>query len=76
VVEMQHDIDELKKNISATNSRALLMRSTNSDKTGYGPFLVKAGVLALLCIVALMALIYLFYRGLKAVIIKVVKEKK
>lgn len=76
VVEMQYDIDEFKKNIIETNSRALLMRSTSSDKAGYGPILVKLGVLAFLGIVALMAVIYLFYRGLKVVIIKVVKEKK
>ena len=73
VIHMQRAIVNLEKSIAAEMSRELYMRSTSSDRKGYGLWLIKAGLLALLCLLIVIAVIYGVYRGVKAAVVKLAK---
>jgi len=65
VASMQASIDALEAEIAEETPRQRYMHSTSSDKKGYGPLLVKAGVLLLFLLACCVGVFYGFYRLVK-----------
>ena len=71
VVAMQQVIVDLEKNIASAEPRELIMRSTSSDKAGYGPLIIKAALVILVLLILIFTIAYALYRLITMVIIKV-----
>ena len=62
VAAMQQIIADLETNIAAEKPRQRYMRGTRSDKKGYGPLLVKGGLLAMVLLGLVLGAFYGVYR--------------
>lgn len=70
VKEMKDVINDFKSNVASGNPRLLLVRSTKSDKAGYGPLFVKGGILLVLGIIIILSFIYFIYKITRAIFIR------
>jgi len=68
VAVMQGSIDALEGEITVQAPRQRYMRSTSSDKKGYGPLIVKAAVLLLLLLGCSVGVVYGLYRLVKSLL--------
>jgi arylsulfatase A len=66
VARMQQAITDMEANIASENPRKLYMGATPSDHKGYGPLMVKAGLLASISLLIATGLLYGTYRLIKA----------
>ena len=66
VIEMQQVITDIEKQIEEEDARDLYMRSTNADRKGYGPLIVKASVMAGLVLLIFITLLVLLYKFIKS----------
>ena len=64
--KLQQLIAEKQSDIDGEGARELYMSGTNSDKKGYGPWVVKAGVAAITILAALLGAIYALYRLIRS----------
>ncbi len=66
VEQLQKLIADKQNDIDAEGARELYMSSTNSDKKGYGPWMVKLSLVALTVLLLTLGLIYGLYRLIKS----------
>lgn len=66
VQQLQKLIAEKQNDIDGEGARKLYMSSTKSDKKGYGSLIVKASLVAIVSLLAMLGLIYGLYRVIKS----------
>lgn len=75
VAQMQEAIKVQEESMRIDRSRSLYMRSTGSDKKGYGELIARAGVLAVAALFVVLTLLYGIYRAIK-IVFKRVRQSK
>ncbi|MEH6584270.1 MAG: sulfatase-like hydrolase/transferase [Halioglobus sp.] len=65
VVQLKRVIADLQKDIDSEGARELYMSSTSADHKGYGPLMVKAGLVGMTLLFGVLGLIYALYRFAK-----------
>jgi arylsulfatase A-like enzyme len=58
VAQMKQSLFELEQGIEQEHVRALYMRSTDADRKGYGPLIAKGLLMAAVCLLLVLALLY------------------